>query len=146
MSSKITSRGLQLFVAGALAVKGWSAWVGFAYSLSVGSMRTAVIWALVGIALPMALGLLIGSRVLVRVVQIYLLFYVIGAIVMISAGGPRDPRYPHAFSMMAFIIGVCEDAILLILLLWSTSKSLTNATYSPNQSLEPTAGRRDAHI
>jgi hypothetical protein len=146
MWSKVTSRGLQLFVAGALAVKGWSAWVGFAYSLSVGSGRTAVIWALVGIALPMAFGLLIGSRVMVRVVQIYLLFYVIGGIVMIATGGPRDPRYPHAFSMMAFSIGVCEDAILLILLLWSTSKSLTNTTYSPNQSLEPTAGRRDAHI
>ena len=146
MWSKVTSRGLQLFVAGALAVKGWSAWVGFAYSLSVGSGRTAVIWALVGIALPMAFGLLIGSRVMVRVVQIYLLFYVIGGIVMIATGGPRDPRYPHAFSMMALSIGVCEDAILLILLLWSTSKSLTNTTYSPNQSLEPTAGRRDAHI
>ena len=129
MWSKVTSRGLQLFVAGALAVKGWSAWVGFAYSLSVGSRRTAVIWALVGIALPMAIGLLIGSRVMVRVVQIYLLFYVIGGIVMIATGGPRDPRYPHAFSMMAFNIGVCEDAILLILLLWSTSKSLTNTTY-----------------
>jgi len=143
MWRKITSRGVQVFVAGALAVKGFSAWIGVAYSLSVGSTATAIIWALVGVNLLMAIGLLIGSRVLVRVVQIYLLFYVIGAIVMISAGGPRDPRYPHAFSMMAFIIGVCEDAILLILLLWSTSKSLTNATYSPNQSLQPTAGRSD---
>lgn len=130
----MTSRGLQLFVAGALAVKGWSAWVGFAHSLSVGSTATALIWALVGVNLFMALGLLIGSRVMVRVVQIYLLFYVIGGMVMIATGCPRDSRYPHAFSMMAFSIGVCEEAILLILLVWSTSKSITNTTYSPNRS------------
>jgi hypothetical protein len=141
MWRKVTSRGFQLFVAGVLAGKGFSAWIGFAYSLSVGSAATALIWALVGVNLLMAFGLLIGSRIMVRVVQIYLLFYVIGGIVMIATGGPRDPRYPDAFSMMAFTIGVCEDAILLILLLWSTSKLLTNATYSPNQSLEPTAGR-----
>jgi hypothetical protein len=90
----------------------------------------------------MAVGLLIGSRVMVRVVQIYLLFYVIGGIVMIATGGLRDPRYPHAFSLMASTVGVCEDAILLILLLWSTSKALTNATYSSNQPLQPIAGRR----
>ena len=146
MWRKVTSRGLQLFVAAALAVRGLAHGIGFAYSLSVGSTATALIWALVGVNLLMAFGLLIGGRVLVRVVQIYLLFCVIGGIVVIAAGGPRDPRYPHAFAMMAFTIYVCEDAILLILLLWSTSKSLTNATYSPNQSLEPTAGRRDDEI
>src|SRR6266571_4205435 len=74
MWRKITSRGLQVFVAGALAVKGFSAWLGFAYSLSVGSTATAFIWALVGVNLLMALGLLIGSRAMVRAVQIYLLF------------------------------------------------------------------------
>jgi len=146
MWRKVTSRGLQLFVAGVLAGKGFSAWIGFAYSLSVGSWATAIIWALVGVNLLMAIGLLIGTRSMVRVVQIYLLFYVIVAIVMIATGGPRDPRYPHAFSMMAFTIDVCEEAILLLLLLWSTSKALTNATYSPNQLLDPTAGRCDDHL
>ncbi len=146
MWRKVTSRGLQVFVAGALAVKGFSAWLGFAYSLSVGSTATAFIWALVGVNLLMALGLLIGSRAMVRAVQIYLLFYVVIAIVIIATGGPRDPRYPHAFSMTAFTIGVCEDGILLILLLWSTSKALTNATYSPNQALQPTVGRRDDQL
>ena len=131
-----------MFVAGALAVKGFSAWVGFAYSLSVGSTATALIWALVGVNLLMAFGLLTGSRVMVRVVQIYLFFHVVIGIVIVAMGGPRDPRYPHVFSMAAFIIGVCEDAILLILLLWSTSKPLTNATCSPNQAMQPTAGRR----
>lgn len=118
-----------MFAAGALAMKGFGAWLGFAYSLLAGSTATAVIWALVGVNLLMALGLLIGSRVMVRVVQIYLLFYVIIGIVIIATGGPRDPRYPHAFSMTAFVIGVCEDGILLILLLWSTSKRLTDATH-----------------
>jgi hypothetical protein len=80
---------------------------------------------------------------MVRLVQIYLLFIVMVGILLAAAGGPRDPRYPHAFSMAAYIIGVCEDAILLILLLWSTSKALGNAMYSPNQSLQPTAGRSD---
>ena len=69
MRRKVTSRGLQLFAAGALASKGFSAWIGFAWSLSVGSTATAVIWALVGVNLLMALGLLIGSRIMVRVVQ-----------------------------------------------------------------------------
>jgi uncharacterized protein YhhL (DUF1145 family) len=146
MWRKVTSRGLQLFTAGALASKGFSAWIGFAYSLSVGSTATALIWALVGVNLLMALGLLIGTRTTVRVVQGYLLFYVIIGIIVVTTGGPKDPRYPHIFSMTAYVIGVCEDVILLILLLWSTSKALTSATYSPNQSLEPTAGRRDAHI
>jgi len=139
----ITSRGLQLFVAGALAAKGFSAWIGFAWSLSVGSTATAVLWALVGVNLFMALGLLIGSRVMVRVVQIYLLFHVILGIVMLSTGGPRDPRFPPVWSTTAFSIGICEDAILLILLLWSTSKALNNATYSPNQALERTADRHE---
>jgi len=146
MWRKVTSRGLQLFVAGVLAGKGFSAWIGFAYSLSVGSWATALIWALVGVNLLMAVGLLIGTRSMVRVVQIYLLFNVIIATIVAAMGGPRDPRYPHAFSTTAYIIGVCEDAILLILLLWSTSKALTNATYSPNQLLEPTAGRCDDHL
>jgi hypothetical protein len=144
MRRKVTSRGLQLFAAGALASKGFSAWIGFAWSLSGGSTKTAVIWALVGVNLLMALGLLIGSRVMVRVVQIYLLFHVILGIVILSTGGPRDPRYPPVWSGTAFGIGICEDAILLILLLWSTSKALNNATYSPNQTtLQPTAGRSD---
>jgi hypothetical protein len=132
-----------MFVAGALAVKGFSPWIGFAYSLSVGSWATAAIWALVGINLLMAVGLLIGTPSIVRVVQIYLLFYVIVGVVITATGGPRDPRYPPAFSMTAYIIGVCEDAILFTLLLLSTSKTLTNATYSPNQALQPTAGRSD---
>jgi hypothetical protein len=143
MWRKLTSRGLQLFVAGALASRGFSAWIGFASSLWVGSWRTAVIWALVGINLLLAIGLLIGSRPIVRAVQIYLLFVIVGMLAMAAMGGPSDPRYPHAISMAAFIIGICEDAILLILLLWSTSKALTGATYSPNQSLQPTAGRSD---
>jgi hypothetical protein len=143
MWRKITSRGLQVFVAGALAVKGFTPCFAFAYSLSVGSTATAFIWALGGVNLFMALGLLVGSRAMVRAVQIYLLFYVVIGIVIIATGGPRDPRYSHAFSMTWFTIGVCEEAILLILLLWSTSKALTNATYSPNQSLQPTAGRSD---
>jgi hypothetical protein len=143
MWRKITSRGLQLFIAGALGSRGFSAWIGFAYDLSVGSWKTAFTWALGGVNLLMAVGLLIGTRPMVRTVQIYLLFYVIVGIGIIATGGPRDPRYPHVFSMAAFIIGVCENAIFLILLLWSTSKALTNATYSPNPSLQPTAGRRD---
>ncbi len=143
MWRKLTSRGLQVFVAGALAVKGFSAWIGFGWSLWVGSWRTAVIWALVGVNLLMAVGLLIGTRSMVRVVQIYLLFIVIIGMLLAATGGPRDPRYPHAFSMAAYIIGVCEDTILLTLLLWSTSKALSNTTHSPNQSLHPTAGRSD---
>jgi len=146
MRRKVTSRSLQWFVAGALASGGFSAWVGFAYSLSVGNTSTALVWAMVGMALPLALGLLTGSRLWVRVVQIYLLFHVIIGIVMLATGGPRDPQYPPVFSRTAFSIGICEDAILLILLLWSTSKALTNATYSPNQALEPTAGHCDEHI
>src|SRR5436190_748462 len=110
----ITSRGLQLFVAGALASKGFSAWIGFAWSLSVGRPATAVIWALVGVNLHIALGLLIGSRIMVRVVQIYPLFHVILGIVMLSTGGPRDPRYPPLWFRTAFSIGICEDAILFI--------------------------------
>ena len=132
-----------MFVAGALAVKGFSAWIGFAYCFSLGSWETAVIWALVGVNLFMAVALLIGTRAMVRVVQIYLLFYVIIGMLVAATGGPKDPRYPPAFSMTAYIIGVCEDAILLTLLLLSTSKTLTNATYSPNQALQPTAGRSD---
>jgi multisubunit Na+/H+ antiporter MnhC subunit len=146
MWRKVTSRGLQLFAAGALASKGFSAWIGFAWSLSVGSTKNTFIWALVGMDLLMAIGLLIGSKAMVRAVQSYLLFYVTISIVIIATGGPRDPRYPHALSMTAFIIGMCENAILLFLLLWSSSKTLTNATYSSNQSLEPTAGRHDAHV
>jgi len=143
MWRKITSRGLQLFVAGALASRGFSAWIGVAYSLSLRSWTTALIWAIGAVNLLMAVGLLIGTRSMVRVVQIYLLFYVIVGVVIIATGGPRDPRYPHTFSMMAFSIGVCENAILFIFLLWSTSEALAKATYSPNQSLQPTAGRSD---
>ena len=131
----ITSRNLQFFVAGALFSRGFSAWVGFAFSLWVGSWPTALIWAEIGIALFMALGLLTGSRFMVRLVQIYLLLHVAIGIVIISTGGPKDSRYPSAFSMGAFIIGVCTDAILLALLLWSTSKAFTNATAPPNQAL-----------
>jgi hypothetical protein len=121
-----------LFAAGALASKGFSAWIGFAWSLSVGSTATAVIWALVGVNLLMALGLLIGSWVMIRIVQIYLLFHVILGVVMLSTGGPKDPRYPPVWSRTAFIIGICEDAILLVLLFWATSKALTKATHPPN--------------
>ena len=133
-----------MFVAGALAVKGFSAWIGVAYSLSVGSTATAIIWALVGVNLLMAIGLLIGSRVMVRVVQLYLLLYVIVGIIVVATGGPRDPRYPHVFSMVAYIIDVCEDVILLILLLWSMSKALSNTTHPPNQAMQRTAPRSDA--
>ena len=132
-----------MFVAGALALKGFSAWLGVAYSLSVGSIETAIIWALIGVNLLLAFGLLVGSRAMVRAVQIYLIFYVIIGIVLIAMGGPHDSRYSNAFSMTFFAVGVCEDAILLTLLLCSTSKALSNATYSPNQALQPTAGRRD---
>jgi hypothetical protein len=132
MWRKITSRGLQLLVAGALASRGFSAWIGFAYDLSVGSWATALIWALVGVNFLMAVGLLIGTRSMLRVVQIYLFLQVVGSIVMLATGGPRDPRYPPVWSRTAFSIGICEDAILLILLLWSTSKALNNATYSSN--------------
>src|ERR1051325_11252705 len=144
MWRKITSRGLQIFVAGVLGSRGFSAWIGFAYDLSVGSWKTALTWALGGVSLLMAVGLLVGTRPMVRTVQIYLLFYVIVGIGIIATGGPRDPRYPYLFSMGAFISGVCQNAIFLILLLWSTSKALTNATDSPNPSRQATAGHRDA--
>ena len=139
----VTSRNLQFFVAGALFSRGFSAWVGFAWSLSIGSWRTALTWGEVGIALFMALGLLSRSRFMVRLVQIYLLLHVIVGIVIISTGGPKDSRYPPAWSLAGFIVGVCADAILFALLLWSTSKALTNGIVLPNQTLQPTARRTD---
>jgi len=139
----ITSRNLQFFVAGSLFSEGFSAWVGFAWSLSIGSWRTALTWGGVGIALFMALGLLSRSRFMVRLVQIYLLLHVIVGIVIISTGGPKDSRYPSAWSLAGFVVGVCADAILLALLLWSTSEALTNETVQPNQSLQPTADRAE---
>jgi hypothetical protein len=141
-----TSRNLQFFVAGALFSHGFGAWIVFAWSLWAGSLATALHWAAIGVGLPMAIGLFIGTRSLVRVVQIYLFIYMIGLIGVLATGGPRDSRYPTMFSKGAIIVALCEGAILLILLSWSTSKPSLTQAMSPNQSLEPTTGHRDAHI
>jgi len=42
MWRKVTSRGLQVFVAGALAVKGFGAWVGFAYKTVCRKRRSQI--------------------------------------------------------------------------------------------------------
>ena len=72
-----------MFVAGVLAAKGFSAWFGVAYHLAFGSYKTAMTWALVGLDLFMSIGLLIGNRILVRVVQLYLFFHVISSIIIV---------------------------------------------------------------
>jgi hypothetical protein len=123
---KITARDFQVFVAGGLALKGFSALIGFAHGLAVGAdTRETIIWAMIALLLPLGVGILLGSALALRCAQIYLWVAVVcGAVVLAASGLPLGTislPFVSAYSVAAY-------AIFLALLLWSKSRRFANAS------------------
>jgi hypothetical protein len=144
---KITSRDIQVFVAGVFAIEELHGLISLPQNLAHGGEDIArpIASIAAALALPLGVAVLAGSQLAVRLAQVYLgLILVCGCVALLLVTSVLRSQAFHIAFVRSYTAALLITAILLALLLWSRSRRF--ATTAPNQSLEPTAGRRDAHI
>jgi hypothetical protein len=124
----ITARDIQVFVAGALASGGFHALISLVYNIRHGwNARDAFAWAMVGLLLPLGIGVLLRSQFALFLTQIYLWIVAVGGIIAFVVS---DLLQLGAFRIQflgAYAVGIGLDCVLLALLLWSKSGRFADA-------------------
>jgi len=134
--SKITTREVQVFVAGAMALWGFRVLIWLPSEFFVPTHNffwfvRIVSSVITGLALPLGVAILVGRPRAIRLTQIYLwLFLVIGFIDMIGFLVPLGSK------ALRYIAAISPDMLVCIVLLWLLSSRRFRQT--PNTALEPT--------
>jgi hypothetical protein len=124
----ITGRDIQVFVAGALASFGFHALIRVTYNISHGwNGREAFAGVMVGLLLPLGIGILLRSHLALFLTQIYLWIVAVGGMIgpvvsnLLQLGAFRIPF------LGAYAVGIGLDGFLLALLVWSKSGRFVDA-------------------
>jgi hypothetical protein len=124
----ITARDIQVFVAGALASAGFHAVISLVYNIGHGwNAREVFAWAMVGLLLPLGIGILLRNHLALLLTQIYLWIVVIGGIIAPVVSGLLQLGAFRIRFLGAYAAGVGLDCVLLALLLWSKSGRFADA-------------------
>jgi hypothetical protein len=119
---KISSRDIQLLVAGALALAGFRAlvWIPYYFVVSTGVVR--IVGAVVtGLALPIGIGIFSGRTSAILWAQIYLWLVLISGCIVIPVFWHS---FPEKVEQLALSIApeMLVAAVLLGLIFWSNSE------------------------
>jgi hypothetical protein len=137
--SKITARDIQAFVAGAFALWGFRAliWLPSDFLAPIQNFMwfTRIAGAVItGLALPLGLAILSGSKRAILLTKIYLwLVLALGAVDMVILIGERSLLGARALSLIG---SFAPDMLICIILLWLLCSRRFRQT--PNTALEPT--------
>jgi hypothetical protein len=137
--SKISARGIQIFVAGTLAYTGFQSfvWTFYVVGFTQSDFGATVISSFPVFGLLIAVVMLIGKERAILWALIYLLIYTLfgvgGTIAEIISSSHALPR---EYLIWRFISDSLAPTILFLLLLWSRSQRFRR---TPNTALEPTA-------
>jgi hypothetical protein len=114
-----TAKHVQMFVAGALALIGFRAWVWLPHYIFMRESVFIVAVAVEGLALPIGIAMLLGSLRAVRLAEIYLGLDVVGMIVslVVFALHVLPLQAPHG--NWTRILDLVIPLALLALLVWS---------------------------
>jgi hypothetical protein len=138
--SKISARGIQLFVAGAVALNGFDSlfWM-FYYLFYVRDSVQVIAHLIGGLMLPLGIGILIGSARAIRLTVIYLWVVVF----MIVTGVPIFCYFNPAKARVAIWENTLDLLVSLSLLwlLWR-SRRTSNTAPEPAPSAPSAAARK----
>jgi hypothetical protein len=110
----ITARDIQVFVAGALASGGFHAVISLVYDVGHGwNAREAFAWAMVGLLLPLGVGILLRNHLALLLTQIYLWIVAIGGTIAFGASGLLRLGTFHIRFLGAYAAGIGIDCVLL---------------------------------
>jgi hypothetical protein len=124
----VTAREIQVFVAGTLASSGFHAVIGLVYNIGHGwNARGAFAWTMVGLLLPLAVGILLRNHRALLLTQIYLWIVAIGGIIGPIISGLLQLGAFRIRFLGAYAAGIGLDCVLLALLLWSKSGRFADA-------------------
>jgi hypothetical protein len=137
---RITSGDLRMFVAGAIALDGLHAFIQLPRHLAFSNAAPEILISIIGtLGLPLAIGILIGSKLAFRLTQILLGVMVVSGGITLAV--LRGTIFHNEF-WLQFSRSLLVCAILLGLVFWSISKRRAEQR-TPNHAMQPTAGRSD---
>jgi hypothetical protein len=128
--SKISSRDIRLFLAGALALMGFEALVLIPYyfSLSMDAAhigRAVIVGLFAGLALPIGIGIFLGRWSALFWAQIYLWLKFISGCIAIPFFWYFSHEKPGSLALRS-VPGLLVAAVLLGLIFWTTSERFRN--------------------
>ena len=119
---KLSTRDIQLFVGGALALTGFRAliWLPYYYAVSLDFGRI-ISFMITGLALPIGIAILMGRASAVTLAQIYLWLMIISGFVVVPIFCYFVPA-TSSHLLWAAIPEMLVSIVLLVVIYWSRSR------------------------